>query len=184
MSSANKPTDVKKKRFAVFSDEEMSAKVAKTINKNTKRNEDRTERIFKDFLREMNDGTLESCDFYNFDEETLDKWLIKFWWSARKRTIIEEQEAEGNDGKEAVELYRVSTFENMRYSLNRALKKAGKKFDIIKSIQFIKSQEAFNQARVELKQKGMGYVDETPVINPVRKYHLFFEKFLLRSEKK
>lgn len=98
----------------------------------------------------------EDQDFYAFDIETLNKWLTKFWFAARKQ--------KENDK------YTISTLDNIRYALNRCLKKAGKTFDITKSEAFIPSQLAFNDANRDLKREGKGVVKSHIEIMPNGKY--------------
>ena len=59
----------------------------------------------------------------------------------------------------------------MHHSLNRALKRYGHEFDITKKIFFTSftiSIKAFDDAVVELKKLGKGYVINTPEITTIR----------------
>ena len=54
--------------------------------KNTINADKKWESVFKEFLS-TNDMTK---DFYNFDAETLNKWLSKLWFSARQKQTKKE----------------------------------------------------------------------------------------------
>lgn len=131
------------KRFAAFSDNEIEEKRAMVIPKNTKKCENVAERLFSAFLQENGNSNM-----HDLSNEELDALLTKFWFSARTKKG---------------ELYRVSTLENWKHSLNRCFKKNGR-VDILKSEDFRKSQDSFKDAARELKSLGMGYVDHYPEI--------------------
>ena len=64
------------------------------------------------------------------------------------------------------ENYRVSSLNHLMYGINRVLKKKGQEYDIMKSSQFTKSQEAFQKVVANLKQMGYGYVVPYKEIKP------------------
>ena len=136
-----------KKRFKLHTDTELEDKQQSLQNKNTLKNEKKAEKAFKLFLTESGADP----NFYVFTEKELDSHLCKFWFAARTE--------KGN-------LYRVSSLENMRHSLNRALKRYGHEFDITKPqcTSFTKSIKAFRDACAELKQQGQGYMENMPEI--------------------
>lgn len=139
------------KRFGDASDKCIKKIRQDVQNQNSISAEKRAERAFIAFLSEQEDLPEEQTDFYAFDTETLDKWLGKFWFAARTKKM---------------EKYTISSLDNMRYSLNRCLKKAGKMFDITKSEAFIPSQQAFNDATKDLKMCGKGVVKSHKEIIP------------------
>ena len=97
--------------------------------------------MFTDFLAEKVSVVGEFNlveNVHSLTDEALDELLTEFWFSARK-----------TNG----ELYRVSTLDNCKYSLNRMFKKHGRS-DLLKSPIFQKSQDAFKDAVRELKGLG------------------------------
>ena len=101
-----------RKRFKILTDEEMKEKQLSVQNINSIKNEKKAEKAFKEYLQQAGEVDI---NFYCYAEEKLDYHLSKFWFAARKKNE---------------ELYRVSSLENMRHSLNRALKRFGHNFDI------------------------------------------------------
>ena len=93
-----------KKRFKLHTDDELKQKQLDLQNKNSLKNEKKAERAFMEYLHEVGET---DNNFYCFTEEQLDYHLSKFWFAART---------------EKGDYYRVSSLENMRHSLNRALK--------------------------------------------------------------
>lgn len=144
----------KKVRFAYHSKEEVKEKRNDLLNKNTIANEEKAVRAFVAFLEETG---VEDTDFFNYTDEELDSQLSSFWFSARKE----------KDG----EMYKISSLENMRYSLNRAIKRKGRKLDITKRecTAFTGSIGAFEDAKKELKQAGKGYTKNTKALTRQRK---------------
>ena len=104
------------------------------------------EAVFKEFFV-ANDMTK---DFYNFDCETLNKWLSKLWFSAPQKQT-KQKLLEGKPGKR----YRANSLKSMRYAINRLLHRNKTNFDIISSDQFIPCQRAFDDAIRELKKLGL-----------------------------
>ena len=138
------------KRFKILTDKELQEQQLSAQNLNTLKNEKKAERIFKEYLQEAGETDL---NFYLYTEEQLDSHLAKFWFAARKKNH---------------ELYRVSSLENIRHSLNRALKRSGHGFDITKKecTSFTKSIKAFEDVITLLKKQGKGYVENTPDVIP------------------
>lgn len=141
-----------KKRFLEMSEEDLDQEREDSQNKNTISAEKKAERAFKAFLGEQDELDPEQTDFYAFDIDTLNKWLSKFWFAARTAKTGEK--------------YTISSLDNMRYSLNRCLQKAGKTYDITKSDTFIPSQLAFKDAKRALKKDGKGVVNSHVEISP------------------
>ncbi len=98
----------------------------------------------------------EDLDFFEYDPEKLDQYLTTFWFNIRTSSG---------------EFYKIKSLEAIRYSLNRALKDSGCKFDITsKSGPFQNSIKAFEDAKRELKKKGKGNIDHIPDINPTGQF--------------
>lgn len=138
------------KRFENISDEQLKQKQESLQNRNTIESEKKAERLFKEYLKEMGE---EELNFYEFSESKLDKHLAKFWFAARTK-----------NGQK----YKMGSLETIRYSLNRALKRYGHKFDITKRecTAFTSSIKAYEDATTELKQEGKGFTKNYPAINP------------------
>ncbi len=100
---------------------------------------------------------LEWCEepeknFWEFPVEKLDDYLATFWFNVRTQKC---------------ELYKGKSLKGIRYSLNRALKEKGLKYDITsKNSPFTKSLKAFEDAKKELKKEGKGFVNHRPEIPP------------------
>ena len=128
--------------------EEVEEKQRSLQNKSIKSKEKTAIEHFKAYLQWAG----EDLDFFNFPEDKLDAYLSTFWF---------------NICSNAGELYKVKTLEGIRYSLNRALKDHGAKFDITsKSSTFQTSIHAFEDVKKELKKEGKGTVTHRPEITP------------------
>lgn len=138
-------------RNVILSDAEVKRKQKTLQNKHTIAAESKADRAFREFLSECPD--LDSTNFYLFDTETLDRYLAKFYFGARQK-------------KDPSKKYTVSSLEQMRNSLARALKRYGHKFDITKSDDFANSIEAYKDACRELKAEGYGHVNSHKPITP------------------
>jgi hypothetical protein len=115
----------------------------------------KAEGIFKEYFIEIG----EEDNFYEFNEEKLDKHLAKFWFAARTK-----------DGHK----YKVGSLQTIRYCPNRALKSLGYKFDITKRecTAFTSSIEPYEDATNELKQEGKGFTKNHEAINTAGKNKL------------
>ena len=135
-------------RFGTLNVEECITKGQSVQNRNTISNEKKAVSIFKEYLASLG---LEDTDFFTFTEDELDHYLTTFWWNARTQKGTE---------------YCASSFETIRYSLNRALVNYGHNFDIThkNSISFKKSIKAFKDAQKDRKKRGLGRVKNTPEI--------------------
>ena len=91
-------------------------------------------------------------DIENYDKESLNKLLTHYYIDARKSTG---------------EKYRVSSLENIRFSLNLffQMKNMNENFDIIKDKEFRDANLSFRAAITELKREGKGDVKHHPVIS-------------------
>ena len=97
----------------------------------------------------------------------LDKILCKFWFEVRTQ--------EGD-------YYKIGSFENLRYSLNRLLQSKGHEFDIVHGDAFMKRRKKFQEACKELKAKGYGVRECYKEIIPSGKSN--FSLFLIQNHKK
>ena len=129
-------------RFQRISDEDLKIKQESLKNNNTTKNEKKAEGIFKEYFIQIG----EEDNFYEFSEEKLDKHLAKFWFAERTK-----------DGLK----YKVGSLQTIRYSLNRALKSFGHKFDITtrECTAFTSSIKAYEDATKELKQEGKSFTN-------------------------
>ncbi|CAB4044441.1 threonine dehydratase biosynthetic, chloroplastic, partial [Paramuricea clavata] len=98
-------------------------------------------------------------------EEKLDKHLAKFWFAAKTK-----------DGHK----YKVGSLQTIRYSLNRALKSFGHKFDITKRecTAFTSSIKAYEDASKELKQEGKGFTKNHEAINTADLFDIYHSRYL------
>ena len=142
-----------KKRFLILSDEELEIKSKAQKNVNTDKSEKRADKAFRNFLipcgREEND-----CDYWDFTEESLDDYLAKFWFGARKSIIVDIDEDEDEQDKEKKNrLYSANTLKNYRYTLGRLIRRnssaKGKDIMVKDANCFPKSQQAFEDALKE-----------------------------------
>ena len=127
----------KRKRFIILDDEQLAKKSKEQVNKNTEKSDKRADRAFRNFLvacgRAEND-----CDYWDFTPESLDDYLAKFWFGARKYVNgqsdeEESQEVDENnpDANEKSRMYSANSLKNYRYALNRLIKKYGSGMDIV-----------------------------------------------------
>ena len=155
----------KRKRFIILDDESLAKKSAEQKNVHTQKAEERADRAFRTFLQAC--GLDENnCDYWDFTTESLDSYLAKFWFGARKNIIDDskhdenEEESENEEDPELKErMYSANSLRNYRYALGRIMKKKTG-LDIIskESAQFAKSTEAFTDAMKELKKNGKGEI--------------------------
>ena len=138
-----------KDRFKTLSEDELLQIKTKIKNPNIEKANKKAEHTFVEYLSTRPD--IENTFFWLYKPEKLDSILAKFGFEVKM-----------TDG----ENYRVSSLKHLMYGLNRVLKKKGHEYDIMKSTQFMKSQEAFQQAIVNLKQMGYRYVVPYKEIKP------------------
>ena len=136
----------------MLSDEEIKQKKESLKNKNTQNADKRAETAFRNFL---SDAGCDSTEFWFFTEHDLDSWLSKFWFGAR---TVPQKEKESD-------MYSVNTLRGFAYGINRILRKHGHEYDITKSLNFRKSQDAYKAAIKELKEHGKGYVKSAEEID-------------------
>lgn len=140
-------------RFGTMNLDQIKQRELELQNKNTVSNEDKAVKCFTLYLKSIG---LENTNFFEFSEDELDRHLVTWYFNAQTKNK---------------EHYTTGSLTTLRYGLNRALKKAGKKFDITKRecTQFTTSIDAFESAKKELKQMGKGHVKNTPEITQTRK---------------
>lgn len=143
-------SSVNSKKFAGLSASEITSKQANLQNAITKRKEKTASEHFKAFLAFEGE---EDVNFYKYEAKTLDAFLARFWFNVRT-----------DNG----EHYKVKSLECLRYALNRDLKAHGCQFDIVSkgSAGFQTSQQAFEDAKRELKKVGKGHVTHRAEISP------------------
>lgn len=149
-------TNLKRKidsRFGEYSDDELEEERNKLKRKNTLKSDKKTEKVFVQYLTErwLPTGEIENTEYRNYSEELLDKILCKYWFEVRQVNS---------------DMYNINSMRSLRYSLNRNLKRRGKKFDLTKSDCFTKNQEAFDDACRKLKLLGYGHVKHYEEIKP------------------
>ena len=100
--------------------------------------------------RETND-----CDNWDFTPESLDDYLAKFWFGARKNSK-DDGEDEEDDANLSSAVYSANSIKNFRYALNRIIKKKCNGLDVTSKDNpvFNKSQTAFWNTIKELKKEG------------------------------
>ena len=140
--------EAKKARFGCLSKEDIDKKRAGVIPKSTKKANESAARAFQSFLKE--NGLTTAIE--ELEPEELAEHLGSFYFNAR--TV---------DGG----LYKRSSLDNFRHSLNRYLRAPpfNKTFDIIKDSVFREANDNFKAALTELKQEGKGETDHYPNID-------------------
>ena len=114
--------------------------------KNTLQVEKTAETLLLCYLEEQQPP---NTDYWSYPDDKLDKILVKFWFSLRKK--------ESNK-------YTVSTLQNIKNGLNRSLQRWGRHLDISKDTRYAGSHWAFKDACKELKSEGLGFVKNFPEI--------------------
>lgn len=137
-----------RKRFACHSADEIDEKRVKSTPINTIKANNHAAKVLRTYLAEKN----EAVEFEVLEPSKLSKLLSGFYLDAR--TV---------DG----ELYKATSIEQIRHSLNRHLKAPphNKQYDIIKDRDFIDANESFKAALREMKSEGKGSINHHPVIN-------------------
>ena len=144
-----------KQRFILLDDDELDKKNDEQRNINTEKSNKRADTAFRSFLEAMGRAT-NDCDYWDFTEESLDDYLAKFWFGARKHIQEEEENEEESETEPKVKrMYSANSLKNYRYALNRIIKNK-RQLDITSkdNTKFSKSQKAFANAIKELKSKG------------------------------
>ena len=144
------------KHFATHSYEDIIAKRATVIPDNTKRSNNASAKIFKDYLREKN----QNSEFEELEPVALAEMLSHFYLDIRNKNG---------------EQYKVSTLENIRHGLNRYLKAPPycKDFDIIKDPRFSDANESYKTSMLELKAAGKGEIEHKKVISEADRDKLY-----------
>lgn len=137
-----------KKRFANHSEDEIKNKTMKLIPENTKKANEKAAKSFRIYLAEKELNTY----FEELEAVELNTILKTFYFDARTVTG---------------ELYKASSLENLRHSLNRHLKSPPHcrlDIDIIKDPRFDEANQSYKSAMKELKARGKGSVEHYPKI--------------------
>ena len=145
-------------RFGNLNLQQIKQRESELENKNTVSNEEKAVACFKSYLSQI--GVADN-DFFKYSETELNDHLSTFFFNARTKSG---------------DYYTVGSLTTMRYGLNRALRKSGKKYDITKREykQFLGCIDAFEAALKDLKQRGKGHVRNTPEITKKRKFSRIF----------
>ena len=117
-------------------------------------------RALREYCKSKNmDQNVES----SYDAEKLNNLLSHFYIDARK---------------ECGEKYKVSSLENIRFSLNRFFQEKNPGIDIIKDKVFQEANLSFKAAITELKREGKGDVKHYPVINDTHLHQIYNSEHL------
>ena len=134
-------------RFPDLNDQQISDKRLSVKKANTEKSDKKCEKILTQWLHrhKINEN------YWDFDIETLNTKLSKFWFEART--------TQGDH-------YTTASLSHIRYGLNRCLSKHGSSYDIVDGTDFKASQLSFADAIKELKQMGKGHRRSYPTITP------------------
>ena len=135
-------------RFGTVSDEEVKLKHVNYTPDNTKKQNKMAAEILRNYLVEKD----KNPDFESYSDTELGSVLCTFYLDARTKKG---------------DMYKTSSLENIRHSLNRYLKAPPvcRDIDIITDEQFKKSNESYKTALRELKQMGKGSTTHHPHIS-------------------
>lgn len=145
------------KRFASQTEDEIMKKREKSIPFNTLKSNTASANVFRSYLTESGQNT----NFELMEEAELADKLKCFYCDARSQKG---------------ELYKLTTFENIRHGLNRHLKAPpyNKKFDIITSDVFSEANACYRAMVSEIKAAGKAAIEHYPMISNedlVKLYH-------------
>lgn len=139
-------------RHEEMSDEELDETREDVKNKNTKKSNKAAHKLMIEYLQERWASEVENdFDYWNYSPSTLDKIFCKMWFGVRRTNR---------------DRYTINSLRNLRYGINRNLKKMGAEYDITKSNMFTRSQGAFEDACRLLKKLGYGNVKHYDEITP------------------
>ena len=141
--TASIPRPGTKRRFAAFSAADLELKRKNSVPASTKKANEKAGRVFNNYLTE----NAVDKQVHELDSGELASLLGKFYFEAR--TVNGD-------------LYKCSSLENLRHSLNRYLKQFHPMIDIIKDPEFRAANDDFKAAMSELKDLGRGQVDHYP----------------------
>ena len=144
------------KRFATLTEHEIEEKRKLLTPKATTKSEVTAENSLRAYLLEKGRAT----DFENYSKEELDRVLRGFYLEARTK-----------DGQ----LYKKSSIESFRYSLNRFLKRTPttQNFDLLNDSDFSKSNESFKIAVREIKAAGKAEITHYPALSDADREKLY-----------
>lgn len=139
-------------RFCEMTDEAVDQVREDVQKKNTLKSDKNANKLFIEYLKQRWSEEVENdFNYWKYDPSLLDKILEKFWFETRQQNG---------------ERYTVNSLQNLRYAINRNLKKRGAEFDITKTELFAKSQQAFEDACRLLKKLGFGNAKHYDEIKP------------------
>lgn len=154
------------KRFAILSDNEIDRILTSRLSTNTKKSTVYSVQILREFLKAKN----APVNFEVLNKQDLDLCLADFFLSVRR-----------HDG----ELYKRTSFLNIRHGINRFLKDLNHDIpiDIIKDPEFMRSNMNFAAMLVELKRQGKANVKHWPPIpaNELKKAYIYLVGLMEKS---
>lgn len=131
-------------RFLELNDNQLEEKRESLQKENTVKCDKKVHKLFVEYLTARCAEKVENnFEYWTYLDQLLDEILCKFWFETRQVTG---------------EMYTINSLKNIRYGINRNLKRHGKEKDITKSDCFTKNQQAFADACKELKALGFGFV--------------------------
>ena len=144
LSRKRKLTDAE--RFPDLNEKDIEDRRNAVKKVNTEKSDKKCKKIFLQWLARHKYYE----NYWEYDVETLNQRLSKFWFEARTQ--------EG-------EHYTTASLGHIRYGLNRCLTKHGSTFNIVEGADFKPSQLAYSNATKELKKLGKGHRKSYPAIN-------------------
>lgn len=139
-------------RFDELSDEELERTREDVQKKNTLKSDKNAHKLFIEYLEQRwAEQVNHNYNYWTYEPSLLDKIFCKLWFEVRQQNG---------------ERYTINSIRNLRYAINRNLKKRGAEFDITKTECFTKSQESFEDACRLLKKLGFGHVKHYDEIKP------------------
>ena len=146
------------KRFASFTSAEIAEKRSNFTPKATEKTEQFAAKTFREYLKEKE----ENENFESFPKSDLDKRLSSFYLKARTKKG---------------ELYKKTSLDLFRYSLNRYIKKQpGNQttmVDLLTDPAFAKSNESFQVAMREIKAEGKAEIQHFPPLSDIDREKLY-----------
>lgn len=130
--------------FEEINDEDLEQRREDLQKENTVKCDKKVNKLFVEYLQvRCSEKVQNNFDYWTYPDELLDEILCKFWFETRQ--------VNGDR-------YNINSLKNIRYGINRNLKRHGKEVDITKSDCFTKNQAAFADACKELKTLGYGFI--------------------------
>ena len=126
----------KPKRFGELNEEGLDILIDNKDSKNTKSVIRKSVNIFREYLIE----TGKDPQFEDYESENLAQELSKFWGNARQKNG---------------ERYKTKSMQNIRYGIKRYMLD-NKSIDIVKDVEFKRSNSGYKAVSVDLKKRGLG----------------------------